>query len=88
MMILMCLVSFAGLIAKEGSPDKCAQIFGAVETLSANIVGFKSWGSNRKAFELALSAMKEAMPDAEMQHGLEIGRSLSMEQAISLALEK
>ncbi len=84
-MMLVAITAFISHACLTGNKIKAARLMGAVENLGKQFVGHNTWNSNRKSFELAKIALEKATEKAEREREIEIGKSLSLEQAIALA---
>ena len=86
--IAECLEEFAGLASKQGQAEKAARIFGAAEALrekvNANLAPAERTENERTYITPARSALGETKFAAAWAEG----RSMTMEESITHALEK
>ncbi len=70
----------------EGRPEIAAQLFGAAETLRKTADSLMT-DYERPEYEQEVNALRQQMPEEELNRAWDKGRALSSEQAVALALE-
>src|SRR5262249_8582367 len=79
------LETLAEVIAGEGEAGKGARLLGAAEMLGAPINRGR-WPSEREGYERGVAALRDALGEAAFEAARAEGRSLTLDQAIVLAL--
>lgn len=83
--IIQCIAGCAGLAARQQQPLRAAQLFGAADALFTSI-GFPLEGSTGLEFERNLNLARAQAEASAFEAAWQIGQTLTMEQAIALAL--
>ncbi len=81
------LACLSGILAKQGSPKQAAVIFGASESI-LQTMGVKLQPTDQVEVDQYLTVSKEQLDEQSYQDALEAGRALSLEEAVSFALEE
>ena len=81
------LACLSGILAKQGSPKQAAVIFGASESI-LQTMGVKLQPTDQVEVDQYLTVSKEQFDEQSYQDALEAGRALSLEEAVSFALEE
>ncbi len=84
--MLWCLTGLAGVAALEGQPRRAAQLWGAAEHLRASM-GTRPAPAARVTRERLMAAVREQLGEAEFAAEWATGQSLTLQDAIALALE-
>ncbi len=84
--IAEALADLAGPIGLTGQPERAARLFGAWEAALERI-GAKPQPADMPEFERNIATIRAALAPAVFEAAWQDGRSLSLEQAVALALE-
>jgi predicted ATPase len=76
----------AGPVAAQGNPEKAAQLLGASEAL-LEAMGLSLQAGDQFEVERYVSAVREQLDEATFEAAWARGRAMSLEQAVSYALE-
>jgi hypothetical protein len=77
---------FAALIAVEGEPERAARLYGAAEALR-EVIGAPLPPNERPRYEREVAAARAQLDEERFRAAWAEGRAMSMEEAISYALE-
>lgn len=80
-----CLEGFAGLAAAQGQTDKAVHLWSAADTLRQSIETPLS-PLERHEYQLSLAASRAALGEPGFAAEWEVGRALTLEQAVAYAL--
>jgi predicted ATPase/class 3 adenylate cyclase len=82
----LCLAGFASVRGMTGKPEQAARLFGAVESLLESIGRLEP--SDQKDFDHYVAVVREQLDEAAFAKAWAEGRTMTLEQAITFALEK
>jgi predicted ATPase/class 3 adenylate cyclase len=85
--MVLCLMGFASVQVMIGKPEQAARLFGAVESLFESI-NYRMDPSDQKEFDHYSAAVRAQLDQAAFAKAWEDGRALTMEEAVSYALEE
>jgi tetratricopeptide (TPR) repeat protein len=83
--IAECLAGLAGLRAQQGNPQKAATILAAAAA-TQDVTGAAWWPADRVEIERNAESIRAALDEVTFAAAQEAGRSLALDQAITLAL--
>jgi non-specific serine/threonine protein kinase len=82
----LCLAGFASVLGMTGKPQQAARLFGAVESLLESIGPIEP--TDQKDFDHYVAAVRAQLDQAAFAKAWAEGRTMTLEQAITFALEK
>jgi hypothetical protein len=85
--IAECLEALAGAAGAQGQPLRAARLFGAAEALREKI-GVPLSPADRPTYDRTVAAARAQLDASAFTTAWTAGRALTMEQAVSEALEK
>ena len=86
-MLISSFMGFAWVEGAQDCPDRAAQLLGAASAL-IDITGFKLRPVDVAEYERTAGMVRNAMGDAQYDAAWGSGRAMSIQQAITLALDE
>ena len=83
--MIYCLDGFAALSVSEGRPEVSARLCGAADALRESI-GIQQERHERKRRDRYIAKIEETLPGTALLEAMTSGRTMTLEQAVSLAL--
>lgn len=80
------LEGLAGVAITHGQPERAARLFGAAESFRSTM-GIPRWPANEALYQGRVSLSREALGEERFSRVWEEGRAMTMEQAITCALD-
>jgi hypothetical protein len=85
--LIYCLMGLASVDEAQGCPDRAAQLLAAAAALS-DATGFRMRPVDVAEFERSAAKVRRVLSDAQYEAAWRRGHAMSIEQAISLALDE
>jgi predicted ATPase len=85
--IIHGLIGLGGVAADRGQPDRAARLLGAVECLSRETL-YVAYGLDRARYERTLERARPRLAEATWNTAFAQGQTMTLEQAIELALNE
>jgi predicted ATPase len=81
------LEGMAGVAVEHGRPARAAQLFGAAEAVR-ELIGTPRWHVYQTSYERTLATARAQLDDAAFAAAWAVGRAMSLEHAVTYALEE
>jgi hypothetical protein len=86
LLVASALLGLSGIATESGSPEQGAHLLGAAEAMTASF-GAPIFPRDQPVRDRCLSALTAALGEERLAAAREVGRTLTVEQAIAQALD-